>query len=491
MKRSSNIRQYPIRFKLVALFLSTAVFVALINVTLYFNLQNAISKIDTVYISNEFMNELVDTLKLVQNNIYEYLSTKSTKALEDYYRYEQDYNSLIKRLNHDTVGDSTALMEKNIYYMSLTYLKQANGTVEAKRARNIPRYKAAYEEIKQLYDDIDTIIHNLNNTQFRNNSEKYIQLRSSLNYLVLMSAVILFIILVLNILFIIVMTRSITSPIAHLAQISNQVAQGNFDIDVPYVETKDELGMLSGAFCKMVESIRNYIGQVKDNYERENKMKENELIMETNLKDAQLKYLQAQINPHFLFNTLNAGAQLAMMEGAEKTCVFVQNMADFFRYNVRKIDTDTSLGEEIDLVDNYIYILNVRFSGEIHFHKQIDSRLLETRVPSMILQPIVENAVNHGIRGIERQGNICLKVCQEREEVCVSILDNGVGISGDTIHRILHGEDIHETAGKDTSGIGLDNVISRLRGYYNKEHIIDIKSEGGGTEIILYIPLRT
>lgn len=94
--------------------------------------------------------------------------------------------------------------------------------------------------------------------------------------------------------------------------------------------------------------------------------------MEAHLKDAKLKYLQAQINPHFLFNTLNAGAQLAMMEGADKTYQYVQNVADFFRYNVKRDDEPVTLSNEIELVDNYIYILNVRFSGEIKYRKNID-----------------------------------------------------------------------------------------------------------------------
>ena len=154
---------------------------------------------------------------------------------------------------------------------------------------------------------------------------------------------------------------------------------------------------MAKACNKMMNSIRDYIRQTKENYERESRLIENELIMKNDLKEAQLKYLQAQINPHFLFNSLNAAAQLAMMEGAENTCLFVQNMADFFRYNVRKMEKDTTLKEELELVDNYIYILNVRFAGEIHYTKQIDERVTGTMMPSMILQPLIENAIIHGI----------------------------------------------------------------------------------------------
>ena len=109
----------------------------------------------------------------------------------------------------------------------------------------------------------------------------------------------------------------------------------------------------------MLDSIRIHIKQQRESIEKQAQMKERELLMETHLKEAQLKYLQAQINPHFLFNCLNAGAQLAMLEDAERTGVFLEKMADFFRYNVRKMEDDALLWEEVDAVDNYIYILNV------------------------------------------------------------------------------------------------------------------------------------
>lgn len=490
MNNAKPIRRYPIRFKLIVIFFGTSLLTAVINLVLYKNLEQTISKIDSVYASNEYLNKLADNLSNVQKNVYRYLNTKSSEALEDYYRYEQDYKEQADELNHEPSGSKVGLMEKNIYYMSRTYLEQTNATVDAKRARNIARYNTNYEEATRLYNDIDSFIHSLNNMQFQNNSKHYASLRTSLNYMVIISATILVITLTLTFLFMMIMMQSITRPIGELAAISNKVAAGDFDVVVPHSETGDELETLSKAFQKMLESIRIYIEQIKTNYERENQMKETELIMASHLKDAQLQYLQAQINPHFLFNTLNAGAQLAMMEGAEKTCLFIENMADFFRYNVHKISRDTTLMEEVDLVDNYIYILNVRFSGEIHFHKQLDQRLLKIKVPSMILQPIVENAVNHGIRGIEGHGNIWLSIYQEGDYICLSIRDNGRGMRRETIQKLLHGEELESKKDSDSTGIGMDNVISRLRRYYGQEKVIEIQSEGEGkgTEIILYVP---
>ena len=105
----------------------------------------------------------------------------------------------------------------------------------------------------------------------------------------------------------------------------------------------DEVGVVTRSFNQMLESIRENIDQLKESMERQAQMKERELMMEAHLKEAQLKFLQAQINPHFLFNSLNAGAQLAMMGDADKTGIFLEKMADFFRYNVRKMEEDAML----------------------------------------------------------------------------------------------------------------------------------------------------
>jgi sensor histidine kinase YesM len=220
--------------------------------------------------------------------------------------------------------------------------------------------------------------------------------------------------------------------------------------------------------------------------------------MTNHLKDAQLKYLQAQINPHFLFNTLNAGAQLAMMEGADKTCLFIENMADFFRSNMKSFDQDSTIRDEIKLVDSYIYILNVRFSGGIHFYKDVDESLLEVRVPSMILQPVVENAVNYGIRDIEYEGKIFLSVYQTEEQIEITIEDNGAGMNQSTIDRVMNTK-LEDSAAlkernitKDSNGIGLGNVINRLRLYYDMEDVFIIESEGRnkGTKVTICIPLN-
>ena len=181
-----------------------------------------------------------------------------------------------------------------------------------------------------------------------------------------------------------------------------------------------------------------------------------------------------------------------MMEGADRTYEYVQNVAEFFRYNVKKGNETVTVREEIELVDNYIYILNVRFSGEIHYEKQIDESVLSVRMPAMILQPIVENCVNHGIHEMEGKGKIQLQVYRKEELVCISIRDNGKGINRESVEKILNGTYRNESNTGCSNGIGMDNVIARLKLYSEMEDVMRIYSDGNdlGTEVIIYLKKR-
>ncbi|MDD6491238.1 MAG: histidine kinase [Firmicutes bacterium] len=495
LENKDDKSKYPhmsIQTKLLFIFLiiTTVVFVVIIYI--YFNINSMIENIDRVYGSNAMLNELQNELALTHRNLERFLDTKDTEALEGYFRSEQEYSKRLEKLNKITVYDANMMTEKNIYNMSQYYLKTADDAITAKRGRNIVRYKEYYEDASEMYEYINSYIYSLNNRQFQSNSDNYEILFSSLKRSETYNILILCIVSAINIILMILLTKSITNPLKELARAADEVAKGKLDIERLEVVSHDEVGIVTNAFNQMVESLKDYIEQIKSNMELESAMKERQLLMEAHLKDAQLKYLQAQINPHFLFNTLNAGAQLAMMEGADRTYHYVQNVADFFRYNVKKNNDVVTLREEIEMVDNYIYIINVRFSGDIHFKKNIDEELTNVQVPSMILQPIVENCINHGVRGITWENLIELSVYQERNQICISVRDNGIGISREKIDRIMSNKLGEEDLQNIVNGVGLNNVINRLRLFFERDDVIEITSAGEnlGTEVAIYCPLE-
>ena len=494
MSRESTKRKrwkdIPLGRKVLLAVVSIMLLMLVINIILYSQINKTIRRMDTVYSSNVDLTELSDSLSDVQEALYAYLSVKTSDSLENYYKSEQTYRNLLENLGNQISSNPTMLLERNIRKMSESYLALAEEAVSAKRGRNVEKYKELYDSSQNLYSYINTYIDELNSQQFRNNSASYHTLREALEYLEISSLVLMTVMMGIGILMLFGITKGMIEPLTNLAETANLVGQGNFNVKMPPTDSLDEVGIVTRAFNTMVESLEEYIIRTTRSMEKEQQMMERELLMKNHLKEAQLKYLQSQINPHFLFNSLNAGAQLAMLEDAEKTCIFVEKMADFFRYNVKKGLEDASLEEELAAVENYIYILNVRFAGEIHFTRQADERIMDCRVPSMILQPIVENAVNHGIRNIDWEGCIHLEIMEEEGRIFIRIRDNGKGMSQERIQEVLSGQAGDGEEQSDSTGVGMNNVISRLELYYNQKNLVEIRSRGEnkGTEVILKLP---
>ncbi|MBR5636861.1 MAG: histidine kinase, partial [Pseudobutyrivibrio sp.] len=350
---------------MIIVFCLPIILLFMVNMVLYLGTDRMLNSLNEVYASNNSLNELTVALDELQGATMVYLGTKTSNALESYYIAEQNYSDLSKTLDDNNDDNESRILERNILRMSANYLELTNHAVESKRGGNVEKYKSYFEEASRTYAYIDSNITSLNNQQFINNSKSYSTMMSALQTLEELNILTLVIIGLANLSFVVLIASTITSPLVKLAQAANSVSHGNFDVALPAVRNNDEVGVVTRAFNKMVVSLKAYITKLTESMETERKLKENELIMANHVKDAELKYLQSQINPHFLFNTLNAGAQLAMMEGADRTSEYMHNVANFFRYNIKKNKDVVTLKEEIELVDIYIYIINVRFAGEI------------------------------------------------------------------------------------------------------------------------------
>ena len=478
-----------IQTRLIGMVAVTLAVTLLVNLFIYRQISSMVRTIDSVFASNVTISELTEELGLLQGHVYEYLNTKSSEALEEYYRSVQEYHALIEQLNGKRMDSEIKLLEKNIRNMSERYLEIADATVQAKRGRNVERYKELYTRQEDLFHYINMHIEKLNSLQFDRNSRNYQFLLSAMRILELLSLGVIVALYFFCLIFIAVVIRTMIHPLTILSAAATRVADGDFLVNIPAAATGDEIGVVTNTFRQMLESIRAYIERLRTSMESQARMKQNELAMEANLKEAQLKFLQAQINPHFLFNSLNAGAQLAMMEEADGTGEFLEKMADFFRYTIKNTDGSSTLEEEIASVDNYIYILNVRFAGDILYRKQISGEPRNWRMPGMILQPIVENAVTHGIRDMIDRGIITLSVEVEEDQVRVTVSDNGEGMTREQIALVSSG-DYHSEQENGSTGIGLANVRNRLMLYYDQEDLLSIHSDGKGlgTEVTVVLP---
>lgn len=492
MRKSKHFFNQSLRTKLILPVILTMAVSLIINLFLFGRIDTTVKNMDQAYATNIRLGELEGLLRELEGQVYQYLNIQSQDALDGFTRNREIFGAMIEEID-DTITDHPARrMERNIRSLAISWLELADGAVQAKQVHDVASYKASYEEIQKIYSYLLAYMRGLDDLRFKANSENYNVLYQYLRYLELFIIAVLVGVTCCLMVLLYVIIGNFTSPLEKLARKAKEVGRGNFGIALEEPKSEDEVGTVTIAFNQMIASINDYIQKTRESMELEIQMKERELAMENLLKDAQLKYYQAQINPHFLFNTLNAGQQLAMMEDAERTYVFIENMASFFRYRLKSNGETSTLQEEIGLIDNYMYIMNVRFSNEIHLEKSIDSRLSDILFPGMVLQPVIENSLNHGLAEAEWEKRIWFSVTQENGDAVICIRDNGVGISEQVLEELRTGNVHTPTDKTDTrNGVGLANVRERLRLYFDRTDVMRVESdgEGQGAYVTIQVPI--
>lgn len=209
--------------------------------------------------------------------------------------------------------------------------------------------------------------------------------------------------------------------------------------------------------------------------------------LEKELKVAELKALKAQMNPHFMFNVLNSIGNLALMEGAKQTQEMSYLFSHLLRYNLENGDKAVYLKEDIENIERYLKVQKIRFGDKLNYTIEINGDIEQQKIPPFILQPFVENAVNHGIVPKESAGHIRIEVNMEREDVILKIEDDGIGMSQRQIRKIFNA-DQEKYEGKSL-GIGIQNTRKRLINNYGSDYDVRILSrENVGTSIMIKIP---
>lgn len=280
-------------------------------------------------------------------------------------------------------------------------------------------------------------------------------------------------IIILNLLFIficsIVQTKLIFNPLNRMQKHMKLVENGQLlEIDVDG-SRNNEITHLKKVFNQMIASIKELIGKVK----------QEEKIIARN----ELDIIQAQINPHFLYNTLDAISALALLEDNKSCFKMTQALGNFYRNSLNSGHNLVTIREEIECIDSYITILNIRYDNKIIMRYDIEEEIQECKILKLILQPIVENAVHHGIRYKQGTGTISIKGYRDEDEIIFCITDDGPGMSEEKIQEILAGKSRN---GKH--GFGLYSSIQRISLYYDVKNPITITSEVGiGTEITICV----
>jgi two-component system, sensor histidine kinase YesM len=272
--------------------------------------------------------------------------------------------------------------------------------------------------------------------------------------------------------------RTITKPIVHLGNVAQRVKQGNLTIR-SQIRSRDEVGRLSDSFDHMLDRVNEMIEEITDTQERKRK--------------AELAMLQAQINPHFLFNVLNSIRMKVLVKGDKESAHMISSLSKLLRMTIDKNKETITFQEELQMVLDYINLMNMRQKEEVKVELCIHEEAKGLRIPRFILQPIIENSIIHGLN--QRAGTISVRTEIKGLQMVIVIEDDGQGMDHDSLNQLRR--KISQPSGmeystnensKGFSSLGLSNVFERMFITFGKSFEMHIQSNpGAGTKVFLTI----
>lgn len=267
-------------------------------------------------------------------------------------------------------------------------------------------------------------------------------------------------------------SRGLTRPLEMLMDTIQQIGEGNTELRAAIVK-KDEIGELGKEFNEMLDQMEV--------------LKQKEYQAKQLLSQAEYKALQAQINPHFLYNTLDTMASIAEVRNCPEVSRLSQSLANIFRYSLNMKNPFSTVEQEIAHLKNYIYVMDMRMHDNIQYTFQIEEETLKSKLPRISLQPLVENAINHGLRNKRGAKEVCVRIWIEDGNLMICVADNGVGMESSEINASLQRNEIDYV--EQGNSIGLHNINARLKMLYGDQYGLRIDSVlEEGTKVFMILP---
>ncbi|TCL61501.1 histidine kinase/DNA gyrase B/HSP90-like ATPase [Hydrogenispora ethanolica] len=273
----------------------------------------------------------------------------------------------------------------------------------------------------------------------------------------------------------VIISQKITGPVRELVRSMRKVMAGNLNVNAAATSAADpvdEMKELNEVFNEMTKELRYLIEEVYQENLRE--------------KEAELRALKAQINPHFLYNTLDTIYWMLVLKGDEETSVLITKLGEILRYSIKKGNSNVTVQEELQQIENYLFIQKARFEDALTYELQVDPNIFGCEILSFLIQPFVENAVNHGITNGRGYGKVLIKGYRQGENLIFEISDDGKGMTEAQLATITaqknHGDPVQR-------GIGIANVHHRIKYYYGSPYGVKIESEiDKGTKVTIMLP---
>jgi two-component system, sensor histidine kinase YesM len=283
--------------------------------------------------------------------------------------------------------------------------------------------------------------------------------------------------LLLFLLALIILVRNSTKPIIRLVTVTKEIEQGNMKVRAD-IDGNNDVAKLAQSFDDMLDKIEEMIIQIKHKEEAK--------------RMAELEMLQAQINPHFLFNVLNAIRLNLTMNGDKDSSNLILSLSSLLRMTINKNNAFIAFNEEIKIIQHYVKLMNFRHNHNLVLQINIDSRAANDEVPRFFLQPIIENAIIHGFHN--KEGKVILAANSDKNYLLIKVKDYGVGISPEMLEKVRSNVFENDTQNSiknphSFTGIGIKNVYQRMRIIYGEAFKMEIESDlGKGTSFTFHIP---
>ena len=386
-------------------------------------------------------------------------------------------------------------------YALLSSLRTAYSSYSEARNEVIDQYQSGHLDIDKLYDVYS--MQKYLNVYAQRFVDKTMR-EGNFSYKKLMPVIVSvpFLVAALGVIIILViykmskvMDNSISVPVLKLANASRKIAANDFFIDDVEADNKDEMGELVTAFNKMKYATGEYIRGMEDRRIVLDQLHAKELEnleIEKQMETMNLELLKSQINPHFLFNTLNVIKGTANLEDAPTTEQMIEALSSLFRYNLKNQAKEALLAQELKISRDYMYLQKMRFGDRVSF--EVDSDVDENKVivPTFTFQPLLENAIIHGISHKVEGGKILIKIRQNEDMLHIEVSDTGEGMDEELLEKVRAQLEIgnEKVIDKDIIGIGLGNINRRIRTMYKGGSLRIESTKNVGTTIIIDIPMQ-
>ncbi|MDO4546926.1 MAG: histidine kinase [Clostridia bacterium] len=473
-----------LRAKLFALCLCVILIMSLLCGLILFSeyqaivsLTGSLNSIDSFYLFSSSLTRFDQTFNLYANSL-------SRIYLEDCY----DLLDALERTSREMAEefpDEVSIAENQALIGE--YVSSSRALLDEGAALTEPEFWNRYDGIRARLHQIDANLREMQRFYLGNiastsdDSLDFWRVQMRLSFMV--AAICLCLLLV----FIDWIIGSITSPVMRLADYAKRIAGGDFSrrFTAPARAGSEEIALLNDAVAYMSETIERQMQALQDKIELSKRLHALEIQnmnIQLSLAEKEMQLMQSMINPHFLFNCLSTVSGMAVLENAPRTRDISIRIARYLRSTIDLVGARITLGRELELLRQYLYIQSLRLGERVQTNVQCDPQCESARVPAMFLQPIAENAVVHGLRDCVSGGKLSVTAVRLSDSVEVVVSDNGRGMSRVRVSELL--ESIHAPFQGSQKRIGLHSVVSQLDSVFGEGYSFDMESEQGvGTTV--------